>query len=250
MFIFNYTIPDVFMRKVVLSLLITFLSTLCYGQLIVRGGPTVATITFTEGNSFDYSMVNGFGLAVGYEFQIISSQFSLLPEISLTRKGAQEVYDTYFTTRFRSETETKIDYIEVPVLLRFQVGKGNIKPFAMVGPSVSYAIGGRFSNTTMIQDPFPTGIMEYSSRDGKVKFGEAPSGPHDDELYVDNRIDYGVQAGAGVLLFNRALVDIRYAIGLNDLYDPDASRVRVMSPGKNRVFMFSVGYRFDFSSGN
>lgn len=239
--------PFVIIVKIALSLSLTALCNLCYGQLIVRGGPTVATISFTEDDTYDYSMVRGFGTAVGYEFNIKSPYFSVMPEISFTRKGSKEVYDTHFTIRLRSETETKIDYIEVPVLLKFQVGKGRVKPFMLAGPSIGYAIGGRFSNTTMIQDPFPTGSMKYSSRKGTVEFGEAPSGPHENELYIDNRFDWGLQAGAGLLLFDRAILDIRYAIGLKDLYDPDPSRVRVMSPGKNRVFMFSVGYRFDVS---
>lgn len=232
-------------RSLTLTVLLVLISGFCHGQLIVRGGPAFATISFQESGSFDYSMVTGFGAAVGYEFPLGASNLSIMPELSFTRKGAQEVFDTWFTARFRSETETKIDYLELPVLLRFTVGKGKIRPFATAGISASYGIGGRFSNTTMEQDPFPTGTPVYTTREGTVKFGEAPDGPHDDELYVDNRFDYGLQAGAGVLLFNRAVIDIRYLLGLNDLYDPDDSRIRVMSPGKHRVFLFTVGYRFD-----
>lgn len=239
--IFNYCTPG----RIALSLMMLMLYDYCEGQLIVRGGPTIATISFTEDEFFDYSMIAGFGGAVGYEIPVKSSQFTFIPEISFTRKGAKERFDTYFTTRFKSETKTKIDYLEIPLLLRFTVGKDKIQPFATAGVSISYGIGGRFSNTTMEQDPFPTGTPVYKSRAGKVKFGDAPDGPHPDELYVDNRLDYGIQLGAGVLLFKRALLDVRYALGLKDLYDKDESLARVMSPGKNRVFMFSVGYRFN-----
>lgn len=232
-------------RTMAASLLTILLHGVCFGQLIIRGGPAFATIGFPENEYFDYSMVYGFNAAAGYEISINSPHFSVVPEISFTRKGAKETFDTYFTTRFRSETETKIDYIEFPVLLRFTAGKGKVRPFANAGIGVSYGVGGKFSNTSMEQDPFPTGTPVYSSRKGSVKFGEAPDGPHDDELYVDNRFDYGIQAGAGVLLFSRVVVEMRYAMGLNDLYEPDNSLLRVMTPGKHRVFAFSAGYRFN-----
>jgi hypothetical protein len=240
----NLTWMLVRIRAAIFSSLLLIAAVPSAGQLIVKGGATIATISFPEDEGYDYSKVTGFSLGAAYQFSFDSSAFSLQPEINFVRRGAKEVFDTRFVTWYRAETYVKADYLEIPVLVKFQLGKGNIQPFLNAGPSISFGIGGKFKTQTMEQDPYPTGTPVYTNRNGKVKYGDNSSTSRDDELYIENRIDYGIQFGGGVLILKKILIDLRYYHGLHDLYDPDDSLPRVLSPGKHRVFMFSAGYQF------
>jgi hypothetical protein len=63
------------------------------------------------------------------------------------------------------------------------------------------------------------GVTNSEEGDRKIKFGEMPSNGQGDEMYIDNGLDIGGQAGGGVLMANRIVVEFRYSYGLTDLYD-------------------------------
>ncbi|KAA3660814.1 MAG: PorT family protein, partial [Calditrichaeota bacterium] len=113
------------------------------------------------------------------------------------------------------------DYIEVPVLLKFLFGQNDVKPYAMVGPSIGYLLSSK---------------MEYD-------LGIFGSGEEDikDET---KSIDFGVGFGGGVTMpmgKNSIFVEARYAIGfvnLND--DPEDTETEIKTNG----FQVFVGMTF------
>ena len=99
------------------------------------------------------------------------------------------------------------NYVEIPVLLK---GKFGIV-YAVAGPSVGVGIIGQYKGT-------------YSENDAKtddsdwVYFGGDASDYDEDEEWVDNRLDVGIQVGAGVQA-GIIVVEFRYGYGLTNLYD-------------------------------
>jgi hypothetical protein len=79
--------------------------------------------------------------------------------------------------------------------------------------------------------------VEGGERAGErtIRFGSRMSDAN--RQYVDSRFDFGLQFGGGlsVGVGPGALIgDVRYGLGLTDLYDEDKS--------KNRAFAFTLGY--------
>ncbi len=102
----------------------------------------------------------------------------------------------------------------------------------IAGPSVGYGLGGKLKGTITLDDGYD--IYE-ADLDGKIKFGEEPTSAEEDMdvAYFDNRIDVGLQVGAGVTLQNKIAIDVRYGLSLSNLSDDTDSA--------NRVFQFTVG---------
>jgi len=78
------------------------------------------------------------GLAVGAfgSFQM-SNGLAFQPEILFIQKGAD------FTTAGTTAAAIRLDYIQIPVLLRFRIATGDAKavPFVTLGPSIGFKIG-------------------------------------------------------------------------------------------------------------
>ncbi|HEY9046616.1 MAG TPA: outer membrane beta-barrel protein [Ohtaekwangia sp.] len=90
----------------------------------------------------------------------------------------------------------------------------------MQGPSVAYGLGGKYK--------YEEGSQKIET---KVKFGNGNSS--NDDLYLGNKIDFGVQFGGGVLIAGKVMVDVRYGLGLTNITDG--------SNAKNGGFQFTVG---------
>jgi hypothetical protein len=156
--------------------------------------------------------------------------FSIQPELNFIQKGSQqEVSFELDGFAVDSKVKSTINYLEVPVLARAQFGSEKTKFFVQAGPSIAYGLGGKTKLTYTMND----GEDVYSeSESGKVKFGDQPEDYDGPDAYIDNRLDFGVQVGAGVTFNERISLDLRYGLGLSDLDDDNAS--------KNRAIQFTV----------
>jgi hypothetical protein len=118
-------------------------------RLGIIGGANLATLT-DFGNAS-----NRIGFAGGLMAVLpVSPSFAIQPELMFTMKGA--------TSKLlgASAPTTKIDYIELPVLARFEIPAfGRVKPFVDGGPGFAYR-----TNCTI------GGIAGSSSGDGIITF--------------------------------------------------------------------------------
>ena len=64
----------------------------------------------------------------------------------------------------------------------------------------------------------------------------------EDRNFVDNRFEAGIQVGAGVYLFDKILLDVRYCHGFIDVNDSQTSL--------NRSIQLAVGVPIKFSKKN
>lgn len=184
-----------------------------YGQTIIpKAGITFSTFGGDDAGDDTKSKL-GFTIGAGLNTPLGDGMFSLQPELNYVQKGAKAEYDNQDRT-----DKLTLGYLEVPVLVKVTFGEAT-KFYVNAGPSVGFGLGGKYK--VEIGD---------NSEDVDVKFGD---GDDEDKYYVEKGTDIGFQLGAGVIVAEKVMIDVRYGLGLTDLYD-DTSM-------KNNVLQFTVG---------
>ncbi|MEZ7498570.1 porin family protein [Flavobacterium sp. Arc3] len=174
-----------------------------------KGGLNFSNL-YTD-NVDDNNILTGFNAGLYAKFPITNS-ISIQPEISYTTKGAELTYDNAFA---KGKATFKTNYIEVPVLLVFNLTDAfNVH----VGPYAAYMVSGKTTN------------------DSNLFTSETELDTNDFE-----RFDAGISGGLGVDL-ETVNFGVRYNYGLTHVFkegsfaDPDA---------KNSVFNVYVGLRLN-----
>ena len=218
------------MKKNILTVSIMLMMAPLFAQTFVpRLGITFSSssfepISYSEKNS--ESLKLGFTGGIGYEIWL-SDLLSVQPEINFIQKGQKREDVSYPDGyEYKTNTEYKYNYLEVPVLVKAKFG-GQTKFYVSAGPSVGIGLGGKYTQTSTF------GGLPESDLKGDVKFKDKPENYDGTDVYVDNKLDVGIQMGVGAILFNKVIIDARYGLGLTDLYDDVDS--------KNNVLQFSVG---------
>ena len=146
----------------------------------IKGGFNAANTKTDSG--FETETRNGFHVGL-YAESRLSDLFAIQPEILYSQQGFTE-------QGAAGDTKRKIDYINVPVMLKLYVIPGL---FIEAGPQVGFEINDK--------EEFSNGVFQSRiERD-------------------PNSFDYGVGLGAGFKLFNGLQAGARYNIGLGELYD-------------------------------
>ncbi len=238
--------------KKILLLLSSFLAFGAAGHaqvlVIPKGGLTLSTIHLPNNSGFAFGQENvsslrGFAAGVGFQIPVAGDGFlSVQPELLYLQKG----YQVDATTDEGSLRLTdSFNYLEVPVLGKISFGSQRVKLYVNAGPSVGYALNGRFTQK------ISGGLLAFDNA-GKNIFGEEPDNSIGDDEYLSpryfNRVDVGVQFGGGIGLAvgpGAVLLDARYGLGLTNFFkgnpdngttDDDRANVQ------NRVLAFTLGY--------
>jgi hypothetical protein len=168
-----------------------------------------------------------FGGFVNLQF---TEEFSIQPELLYIRKGGKQDLEVGTTIGgslpldFSGELKWKLDYLEIPVLLKYTVPtEGSFAPSFFAGPAIGF----------LATSNLGVGIMGFSE---DVDIGFLTAG-----------VDFGVVVGAG---FNIDLgptkfitVDGRYSLGFADWTDePLIDVVELKNSGVE--IMAGMGFRF------
>ncbi len=191
----------------------------------LRGGVNLSTMDFANNPDFRLqgpTYTQGFhgGLVIQYISQPhVGIQF----EFNYSQKGWAEKTDSVTNTKFRRN----INYIEFPFLAHANMGKGKFRMIFDLGPYAAYAL----SSKEYIKD---------------VNTGQENSVDYvfDDEN--DNRLDYGMLAGAGFEFKfgnNAILTTVRYSLGLGNISN---IRTTEAEASQNRNISISIGYLYLF----
>lgn len=174
----------------------------------VRGGLNFANLNDTDSDA-DIDSRTGLMAGVYARIHIPNSPVYLQPEVLYTQKGAES------SDLFEDQEATlkiKLDYIEVPVLARFDfITGGSITPHVYFGPYVSFSIN-----------------SEVEVSDGESSF----AGDIEEDV---KDLNFGIVTGAG-LDFGRLNLGVRYGAGLTDTFED--------GDGKNSVFSVTAGIDF------
>lgn len=232
------------MRKTThIILLILSSATLTQAQtLIPKAGFVISSLGADEevrsGNGTtsktEYSSQNGFTFGLGYNLPVTTLNkvmFSLQPEFNFIRKGyktstAGEFYLGEVYHQITSKSEITLHYMEIPVLAKFEYGSDQIKVALYAGPSLGFALGGKYK-VNMATDDGETVNAEYK---GKIKFYDTNE---ENEIGFDHNVDFGLQGGGAVTFMKYITVDVRYGMSLTDLHHDQKS--------KNKTLQFTVG---------
>ncbi len=194
-------------------------------RLKVNGGLIVGTNLSTLGGGelselagFEDRTTMGGGIFVSFP---ITGGFSIQPEVRFAAKGAKADYalvDTTGTEVGDGTSTYKLDYVHVPLLLRFTIPTGSaVRPVLYGAPDFAFNV----ASTITFDDP---------------------AGYEQLELEDVAKFDFGMSAGGGLditLGGSRILLDARYTWGMTEVFtSEDAAK------DKNRTLSFSVGYAF------
>jgi hypothetical protein len=218
-----------FMKKI--FLLAALAVTTCgFAQVSVipKVGINLANTAIDENNDYPgQKSLLGLTAGLGINFPLTSDAFlSVQPEILYSQKGwAAESSNAVAGY----EGSYRLNYLEVPLLLKINFGGETIRAYVNAGPSFGYLLSGRVDGRLTAVG------VELFKIDEKLKFTETPNPINLNELDA-NRTEIGLNFGGGVgyslggkILF----LDLRYNMGLTDYNRGFAS--------KNRVFAITTG---------
>lgn len=235
-----------FMKKTLSVALLVLTTAFAWAQptLIPRLGLTLSNTSAEEQAGTSKKMTTGFSLGVGFEFNLHPS-LSVQPELNYVQKGfgfelSEQDPDLGFTVSI--DNQIHINYLELPVLVKFYPNAETKSLYLLAGPSLGLGLGGK--NKAQVSSSF-LGQSFNLSVTSDVKFGDPPASYNPDEdtdIYLDNRIDFGLQGGLGVLIAKKVVLEARYNLGFSDLVDNENS--------KNRVLHFSVGLPINIAKKN
>lgn len=180
------------------------------------------TNTGDVAEDLDYKLAPQAGVYVNIPF---GKYFAVQPEVNFTRVGSKSseysnlpVEGTYFV---KYTDDTVLDYINLPVMLKFYPAKGfNIE----AGPEVGYNI---------------------YAKNIKSAYANTVAGSYKEEIKTDikediNEFDFGVNFGLGYELQDTGLnFGARYHLGLSNIVKESET-----ADIKNSGFTVGVGYSF------
>ncbi|KAA3439425.1 porin family protein [Rufibacter hautae] len=241
----NYSINKRF-TLLLLSLAFTLGCASAQVTLIPKAGVTFSSYTFERFPEQRNEETYNPGIVAGVALNLPSTKLpwlSIQPEINYLQK--KHSYQTFATLPFYPEAEISfmeqkktLSYLEVPILVKATLQNGKWYGYLNAGPSVSYAIAGKFE----------TG-------DDKSEYNFSQS----------NRLEFSVQGGGGLgftLGGGTLLLDARFSLGLTHLDKEYTGPITINIPGeeawtptihldadqKSRVLSFTVGYAFPLSA--
>lgn len=235
------------MKKVVLSIaaMITFgYAANAQMSLIPKAGVSIANMAVNEkaeGQKANIGTVLGVGLNLPVSE---GSFFSIQPELLYIQKGyGAKVEESFMGETITAKSKYIMNHIELPVIAKASFGSNAVKAYVNAGPSVGFALGGKYSYKF-------SGMGENEEGIGKIRFGE---GDADETTYLAkeeyNRVDLGMQVGGGLALQagpGSLLLDARYGLGLSNFSKTPDGESASDYKSQNRVFAISVGYAIPF----
>lgn len=176
----------------------------------------------------DFRTLNGFTLGAVASLNLID-KLAFQPELLYTRKGfvLQEGFDAdlfNIPVPLGVKAASSFDYLELPLLMKYQFGGDAIKAYVVAGPSFGYAVSGRLKTTA-------DALFDIELTNRKIDLNS-----------IDyQRFEVGAAVGAG-FSFSTPLGDLfldgRYTHGFNQVYDIPLLTDKV----KNKGFALSAGF--------
>jgi len=190
-----------------------------------KAGATFSKVNFNP--SVKQTMMPGF--TVGAMFRYIEERnFGLVAELNITQRGWKEAYDNADYKYSHSFT-----YLELPIMTHIFFGNQRVKGFFNLGPELDVMLGDGVSSN---YDYKNAASMEYFARNTR----------HIEQLTMDveNRLDYGICAGAGMEVNLNAkhslLLEGRFYYGLTDVFPKH--KTDIFSGSNSMTVSVTLGY--------
>lgn len=204
-------------KKIIISISFLILALGAYAQIGIRAGVNIANQSlYSDISDFSKSDLTAFQIGAVYQYMPQKMGFGLESGLLFSQKGSS----------FNYNDETKkgyneLNYLEIPLNLRYKITFGPIGLYAYAGLYGSYLVRAK----TVFDDD--------SNSDPKLELGE-----------FKDRIDYGYSVGAGIELLRKVQVGANWNSGFKDISSVYAPTPMKITSGKNRVFSVNVTLLF------
>lgn len=176
-----------------------------------RGGLNVTNVKITDDESDDVVMDDRYGYHGGLFMQYpLGAHFIIEPALLYSQRGYERTIDVPLLEDIKENIN--MDYIELPLALKFDINISDVHIQPAVAPRIGYAI-----------------VTQYLVNEEEADF------PNDPIL-----LDYGVDFGLDITFLNQFLIGARYSLGLADIYDDDNEDITTTNNG----LMISLGVMF------
>jgi len=187
----------------------------------IGAGPTFSNISMIENRSHitvktkNTMQMHG-GVSVRY---ITEKYFGLIAELNYAQMGWEGDFEDENTgiTDFNKFSHThKLHYLEIPLLTHIYFGSNKFRGFFNLGPKISFLLSEKEELNDELKN-WVAGIGDGTDISVPYK--------HYDKS-ADNKIDYGLTAGAGVELRTKIgsfALEGRYYMGFSDIYKSSKS---------------------------
>lgn len=199
-----------------------------YESTIYVGGKAGATLSKVNFNpSVQQVMLPGFTAGAMFRY-VEEKHFGLIAELNVTQRGWKEAYDDADFNYKHSFT-----YLEVPIMTHIFFGNQRVKGFFNLGPELNVMIGDGVSSN-----------YDYHNAAGMDYFIQNARHIEQLTMKVDNKLDYGICAGAGMELNLNAkqslLLEGRFYYGLTDVFPNH--KTDIFSGSNSMTISLTLGY--------
>lgn len=150
----------------------------------------------------------GFAFGVAAEMPLGQSGLALQPEVLYVMKGAKAEFPEMVAEGYDITMEIKQDYIEVPVLIKYNVPtQGNLTPNFFAGPVAAFNVASK---------------MEWDNLPAELS-GEVEEGDIENVASVDFGVTFGGGIGLATSSGGKFILDVRYTLGLAETFDDVAA---------------------------
>lgn len=215
------------MKKLILS--VAFLATITMSQAQenektnnqvtfgVKGGVNISTAVFDDSvKDYVSNIGNIVGVNVGVFTNIpLGAKFAFRPEALYSMQGFTYVFTNEYQ---KSEIETKLNYINIPLNFQFNVID---KLYLAAGPQFDFLVGAKGDYTS--KDNYSNSVTTVKDRDLKDNY---------------KALVFGLNFGAGYKINDNISANVRYCLGLSPANEGNTIT------SKNRVLQIGVGYSF------
>jgi hypothetical protein len=187
----------------------------------VKGGINVASISWSNSDPKPVISSRNGGIIGGYVAKD-GKKMGLAVEVLYSQKGAHlDFSGSNGTTGVINTADVKLDYVEIPVLGRFNIAKDKTLIHIYAGPVFAFSVKDEVTETFRLANQ--TTPATVTTEDAGAKSS-----------------DIGIAIGAQVDV-HKFLVDVRYNWGLQNVNDSsDAGEPKI----KNKCFSAMFGFRF------
>ena len=215
-------------RMLLLSLTLLLCISVAFSQFGIKGGVNLGTI---GGDDKPSDLKNRMGIAGGISYRIgLIAGLSIQPEVMYIQKGSViEVNSLQGMYTFNYKHTGKLDYIDIPVLLKFNLPVPVFSPYIEGGMSYGILLSAKEKSEQSSNAP---GITS-ESQETDIK-----------DYITKNDLSWIVGVG-----FDLSILDInaRYVVGMKRLYkdDPATTSIDENAPKVyNRGIILTAGFRF------
>lgn len=207
--------------------LVTAAQTHYEGNISVGGkaGATFSKINFNP--SVQQSMINGITAGVMIRY-IEEKNFGLIGELNVAQRGWKEAFDDSDYSFSHSFT-----YLELPIMTHIYFGNNRVKGFFNLGPELNVMIADGISSNFEYQQ---AGELDY--------FIENTRHIEQMTMKLNNKLDYGICAGAGMELNltpkHSLLLEGRFYYGLTDVFSNH--KTDIFSGSNSMTVSVTLGY--------